>query len=186
MKKTFPEDRVNIGVNKITPYQPGKSSDSLNISKEKLIKLASNENPIGPSKLATKAISHIVEEAHRYPDGNGTKLKQEISKLEKVPFDCITLGNGSNDLIEFSARAFLTNGDNALYFKHGFAIYPLAILATGADLRELPVTENYHQDLTSVINFVDKKSKVVFIASPNNPTGSANTCLLYTSPSPRD
>ena len=175
MKKTFPEDRVNLGVNKITPYQPGKSSDSLNISKEKLIKLASNENPIGPSKLATKAISHIVEEAHRYPDGNGTKLKQEISKLEKVPLDCITLGNGSNDLIEFSARAFLTNGDNALYFKHGFAIYPLAILATGADLRELPVTENYHQDLTSVINFVDKKSKVVFIASPNNPTGSANT-----------
>ena len=175
MKKTFPEDRVNLGVNKITPYQPGKSSDSLNISKEKLIKLASNENPIGPSKLATKAISHIVEEAHRYPDGNGTKLKQEISKLEGVPLDSITLGNGSNDLIEFSARAFLTNGDNALYFKHGFAIYPLAILATGADLRELPVTENYHQDLTSVINFVDKKSKVVFIASPNNPTGSANT-----------
>ena len=109
IKKTFPEDRVNLGVNKITPYQPGKSSDSLNISKEKLIKLASNENPIGPSKLATKAISHIVEEAHRYPDGNGTKLKQEISKLEKVPLDCITLGNGSNDLIEFSARAFLTN-----------------------------------------------------------------------------
>ncbi len=174
MKKIFPEDKVNLGVSKITPYQPGKSSNSLNIRKEKLIKLASNENPIGPSKLATKAISQIVEEAHRYPDGNGTKLKQEISKLEKVPFDCITLGNGSNDLIEFSARAFLTNGDNALYFKHGFAIYPLAIMATGADLRELPVTENYHQDLTSIIDYIDEKSKVVFIASPNNPTGSSN------------
>ena len=74
MKKTFPEDRVNLGVNKITPYQPGKSSDSLNISKEKLIKLASNENPIGPSKLATKAISHIVEEAHRYPAVSYTHL----------------------------------------------------------------------------------------------------------------
>ena len=174
MKKIFPEDKVNLGVSKITPYQPGKSSNSLNLRKEKLIKLASNENPIGPSKLATKAISQIVEEAHRYPDGNGTKLKQEISKLEKVPFDCITLGNGSNDLIEFSARTFLTNGDNALYFKHGFAIYPLAIMATGADLRELPVTENYRQDLTSVIDYIDEKSKVVFIASPNNPTGSSN------------
>ena len=87
MKKTFPEDRVNLGVNKITPYQPGKSSDSLNISKEKLIKLASNENPIGPSKLATKAISHIVGEAHRFlmeMERNSNKKFQSWKKFHLI------------------------------------------------------------------------------------------------------
>ena len=108
MKKTFPEDRVNLGVNKITPYQPGKSSDSLNISKEKLIKLASNENPIGPSKLATDALKNSFEFINNYPSSSHEKLRKAIAKVHAINFENIICGAGSDELISFICQLSLS------------------------------------------------------------------------------
>lgn len=181
MKNSFLEN-LNQGVLGLQPYEPGLPLDRTQkkLGLEKMIKLASNENPLGPSPKALDLLqvkmNSFSSELNRYPDGNAYDLKEAISKKYNVDLNQITIGNGSNDLIEFVSRCFLGEGKKAIYSQHGFAIYPLAIKATGA----IPIkskAKNWGHDLELMSNLVDDKTKLVFIASPNNPTGTAKTLI---------
>ncbi len=179
MKNSFLEN-LNSGVLGLKPYEPGLPLEHTQkkLGLKKMIKLASNENPLGPSPKALDLLqgklNSFSSELNRYPDGNAYDLKEAISKKYDIDINQITIGNGSNDLIEFVSRCFLGEGKKAIYSQHGFAIYPLAIKATGA----IPVkskAKNWGHNLELMSDLVDEKTKIVFIASPNNPTGTAKT-----------
>ena len=179
MKNLFLEN-LNQGVLGLKPYEPGLPLEQTQkkLGLEKVIKLASNENPLGPSPKALDLLkgqlTSFSSDLNRYPDGNAYDLKEAISKKYSVDMNQITIGNGSNDLIEFVSRCFLGEGKKAIYSQHGFAIYPLAIKSTGA----VPIkskAKNWGHDLELMKDLVDDKTKLIFIASPNNPTGTAKT-----------
>ena len=179
MKNLFLEN-LNQGVLGLKPYEPGLPLEQTQkkLGLEKVIKLASNENPLGPSRKAIDLLkgqlNSFSSDLNRYPDGNAYDLKEAISKKYSVDMNQITIGNGSNDLIEFVSRCFLGEGKKAIYSQHGFAIYPLAIKSTGA----VPIkskAKNWGHDLELMKDLVDDKTKLIFIASPNNPTGTAKT-----------
>lgn len=179
MKNSFLEN-LNQGVLGLKPYEPGLPLEQTQkkLGLEKVIKLASNENPLGPSPKALDLLkgqlNSFSSDLNRYPDGNAYDLKEAISKKYSVDMNQITIGNGSNDLIEFVSKCFLGEGKKAIYSQHGFAIYPLAIKSTGA----VPIkskAKNWGHDLELMKDLVDDKTKLIFIASPNNPTGTAKT-----------
>ena len=159
----------------IAPYQPGKPiaelARELGLEPSSIIKLASNENPRGTSPLALQAIEAALAELSRYPDGNGYELKQALSKRYGVSTGGIVLGNGSNDVLDLAARAFLTARDEAVYSQHAFAVYPLAVQAIGALGVEAEARE-YGHDLEAMRRVVTERTRMVFIANPNNPTGT--------------
>lgn len=136
-----------------------------------IVKLASNENPLGMSPLAREAMREVLEELGRYPDGNGFVLKQALARRYGVATDSLVLGNGSNDVLDIAARAFLAAGDEAVYSQHAFAVYPLAVQAIGARGVEVPATA-YGHDLDAMLRAVNSKTRIVFVANPNNPTGT--------------
>jgi histidinol-phosphate aminotransferase len=162
-------------VRAIAPYQPGKPiselARELGLDEAGIIKLASNENPLGIGPMARRAIEAAIPDLGRYPDGNGFDLKQALSRRHGVGQDCIVLGNGSNDVLEMAARAFLTPGLEAVYSQHAFAVYPLAVQAVGATGIEVHAKE-YGHDLVAMRRAVTAKTRLVFIANPNNPTGT--------------
>jgi histidinol-phosphate aminotransferase len=159
----------------IAPYQPGKPISELaremGLEEGQIIKLASNENPLGVSPLARRAIESAAADLARYPDGNGFELKQALCRRHGVAPECIVLGNGSNDVLEMAARAFLAPGLEAVYSQHAFAVYPLAVQAVGATGIEVPAREFSH-DLAAMRRAVTAKTRLVFVANPNNPTGT--------------
>jgi len=158
----------------IAPYQPGKPISELEreLGISNIVKLASNENPLGCSPKATAAMHEAIKTIALYPDGNGFELKDALSKKYGVPHNQIILGNGSNDMLELAARAFLTVGDKAVYSDHAFAVYPLATQAVGATGISVPAI-NFGHDLNAMLkSAVDNKAKLVFVANPNNPTGT--------------
>jgi histidinol-phosphate aminotransferase len=162
-------------IRSIAPYQPGtpisELARELNLREADIVKLASNENPLGLSPLAAAAIPGAVQELSRYPDGSGYALKQALAGKLGVAPERIVLGNGSNDVLEMVARAFLSPAVNAVYAQHAFAVYPLATQATGARGIEVPARE-YGHDLERMLRAIDRDTRVVFIANPNNPTGT--------------
>ena len=179
MKNPFLEN-LNQGVLGLKPYEPGLPLEQTQkkLGLEKVIKLASNENPLGPSPKALDLLkgqlNSFSSDLNRYPDGNAYDLKEAISKKYSVDMNQITIGNGSNDLIEFVSRCFLGEGKKAIYSQHGFAIYPLAIKSTGA----VPIKSKakyWGHDLELMKDLVADKTKLIFIAYPNNPTGTAKT-----------
>jgi histidinol-phosphate aminotransferase len=159
----------------IAPYQPGKPiselARELGLEATSIIKLASNENPLGVSPKAQRAIQFAIAELARYPDGNGFELKEALSRRYGVATDAMVLGNGSNDVLDLAARAFLAPGDEAIYSQHAFAVYPLAVQAIGARGIEVPA-HDYAHDLQAMRRAVTAKTRLVFIANPNNPTGT--------------
>ncbi len=159
----------------IAPYQPGKPISELarEMGRDEgdIIKLASNENPIGVSPLAQGAIERVLGGVSRYPDGNGYELKQALSRRYGVAQERIVLGNGSNDVLELAARAFLTPDCEAVYSQHAFAVYPLVVQAAGARGVEV-AARDYGHDLAAMRAAVTKKTRLVFVANPNNPTGT--------------
>jgi histidinol-phosphate aminotransferase len=158
----------------IAPYQPGKPIAELEreLGITGIVKLASNENPLGCSPKAVAAMLEAVKTIALYPDGNGFELKQALSKRYGVEHARIVLGNGSNDMLELAARAFLTVGDRAVYAAHAFAVYPLAIQSVGATGIKVPAI-NFGHDLGAMLkSAVEHQAKLVFIANPNNPTGT--------------
>ncbi|MBT0961938.1 histidinol-phosphate transaminase [Denitromonas iodatirespirans] len=159
----------------ISPYQPGKPISELardmGLVEASIVKLASNENPLGISPKAKEAIARAVQDLARYPDGNGFELKAALSERTGVPMSGIVLGNGSNDVLELVARTFLTPGAEAVLSQHAFAVYPLATMAVGAKPVVVPAKDFGH-DLDAMAAAVTDKTGVVFIANPNNPTGS--------------
>src|SRR5476649_2131209 len=162
-------------IRSIAPYQPGKPiaelARELGIHPDKIIKLASNENPLGVSPLAMKAIQAALADLARYPDGNGFELKQALCKRYGVEMAQIVLGNGSNDVLNAAARAFLAPSLEAVYSQHAFAIYALEIQYTGAKGVEAPAREFAH-DLGAMLAAVTPRTRMVFLANPNNPTGT--------------
>ncbi|MBI4206113.1 MAG: histidinol-phosphate transaminase [Betaproteobacteria bacterium] len=159
----------------IAPYQPGKPISELaremGLREEAIIKLASNENPLGVSPRARRAIQDVLDGLARYPDGNGFELKQALSARYGVAQESIVLGNGSNDVLELAARAFLTPRDSAVYSQHAFAVYPLVVQAIGAAGIEVPARDFGH-DPDAMLRAVRANTRLVFIANPNNPTGT--------------
>lgn len=158
----------------IAPYQPGKPIAELEreLGISGIVKLASNENPLGASPKAVAAMHEAIKTIALYPDGNGFELKDALTKRYGVSHANLVLGNGSNDLLELASRAFLSPGDVAVYSAHAFAVYALATQAVGAKGITVPAKEFGH-DLDAMLKAaVQHKAKIVFIANPNNPTGT--------------
>jgi histidinol-phosphate aminotransferase len=159
----------------IQPYQPGKPISELaremGLDDRAIIKLASNENPLGPSPLALEAMAQTLEGVSLYPDGSGFELKAALSKRYGISSDQIVLGNGSNDVLELAARVFLKPGASAVYSQHAFAVYPLVTQAVGASGIKVPALK-YGHDLDAMLDAITPETRVVFIANPNNPTGT--------------
>ena len=167
------KDLINSSIKSLTPYEPGKPIEDLEreYGIKNAVKLASNESPLGPSPKVLTALEEVISGVHRYPDGNGFRLKEALSSKHSVDMSVLTLGNGSNDIIEFVARCFLSPKDNAIYSKYAFAVYPLIVQALGAEGIEVEAKDWSH-DLQSMLEAINKDTKIVFIANPNNPTGT--------------
>jgi histidinol-phosphate aminotransferase len=168
-------DLAPANVRAIAPYIPGKpiaeTARELGIPEERILKMASNENPLGPSPKAIAAIGGALSSLNYYPDGSGYELKRILSgRLGVVPGN-IVLGNGSNDVLELVARAFLRAGDSAVYSQHAFMVYPLVVQAIGATGIEVPARD-YGNDLDAMAAAVRQDTRIVFVANPNNPTGT--------------
>ena len=159
----------------IAPYIPGKPVSELarefGLAEADIVKLASNENPRGPSPAVRAAIAAGVDELSRYPDGNGYALKAALAARYGVGAEGIVLGNGSNDILELATQAFLKPGDAAVYSRHAFAVYPLATQARGAHGIEVPARAFGH-DLDAMRDAITSRTRIVFVANPNNPTGT--------------
>ncbi|NKQ37947.1 MAG: histidinol-phosphate transaminase [Methanosarcinales archaeon] len=170
------------GVQKLIPYKPGKPIGELEREQglTEIVKLASNENPLGPGTKALQAIQNALPDLSRYPDGNGFALKQALAKKFNVSIDQITLGNGSNEILELLARTFLTPHLEVIFSQHAFAVYPLVTQAVNATANIAPAL-NYGHDLDEMLERVNKKTRLVFIANPNNPTGTLLTETELTS-----
>jgi histidinol-phosphate aminotransferase len=177
-----PAALASPAVRQIAPYVIGKPIDELarELGVTDIVKLASNENPLGPSARARAAMQDALRDIWLYPDGNGHDLKQALARWHGVEISQVTLGNGSNDLLVQLAEAFLTPGTNAVYSEHAFAIYGIAVQATGAAARVPKAHPAGHamafgHDLEAMAAAVDADTRLVYIANPNNPTGTWNT-----------
>ncbi len=166
-------------VAQLHPYQPGKPIDELEreLGLTHIVKLASNENPLGPSERVKKAVEEAIGDASLYPDGSGFHLKEALSKKLSVPSEMITLGNGSNDVLDVIARAFLSPGREAIYSEYAFIVYAIATQSVSATARVAKAIPDhldgaYGHDLSAMAQLVSDKTSVIFIANPNNPTGT--------------
>ncbi len=179
MKNTFLNLAVS-GVQGLTPYLPGKPIEELEreLGISNILKLASNENPLGPSESVLKALKADRLEVEIYPDGNGFMLKQALAEKFDLQQEQITLGNGSNDILDMIARVFLCQGREAIFSQYAFAVYPIATQAVGAVSKiatAFPVDHEsmpYGHDLEAMLALISEKTRVIFIANPNNPTGT--------------
>lgn len=173
------KDLGAASVRAIAPYIPGKPVEELEreYGVRNIVKLASNENPLGPGPLAVAALKKAAGEVGLYPDGNGFALKQALSKRHRCAPECITLGNGSNDVLALLAEVYLTVESEAVYSQYSFAVYPIVVQATGAsacvasafpDSASMPLGH----DLEAMRRLVNATTRLVFVANPNNPTGT--------------
>jgi len=168
------------GVQQLRPYLPGKPVEELEreLGITNSIKLASNENPLGPSTLAVEAIRQHAESVHFYPDGGGFKLSARLAEKFNVDPACVTLGNGSNDILELVSRAFLTPDASAVFSEYSFAVYPIVVQAVGAKANVAKAFPLDHasmplgHDPKALLDSADENTRVIFIANPNNPTGT--------------
>jgi histidinol-phosphate aminotransferase len=161
------------GVRGLRPYEPGKPLTELEreYGIKQAIKLASNENPLGPGAKALAAIRAQLDELGRYPDGNGFALKAALARKHGIVPEQITLGNGSNEVLEFTARAFVLPENEVVYSQHAFAVYPLVTQAIGARAVVTPVRDWGH-DLEAMAAAITARTRLLFVANPNNPTGT--------------
>ena len=168
-------DNANPQLRDLAIYEPGKpieeTARELQVTPREIIKLASNENPLGPSPKALIAMRGAIESAQLYPDGGGVYLRDAIAARLGLTRDHIILGNGSNEIIEFIAHAFLNRGDEVAISEYAFIAYKLIARLFDARVIESP-TKDFQPDLDAMIDSITPKTKIVFIANPNNPTGS--------------
>jgi histidinol-phosphate aminotransferase len=164
---------ANAGIQGLSPYQAGKPIEELQreLGLSQIIKLASNENPLPSSKKVIAACERVAADMSRYPDSNGFDLKAALANKLAVDPEQITLGNGSNDVLDLIARVFLQVGQSAIYSQHGFVVYPLSIQASGAKAIVTPAL-NWGHDLKAMLAAIEEDTRVIFIANPNNPTGT--------------
>ena len=168
-------DLAPAHVRAIAPYLPGKPiselARELGLNEADIVKLASNENPLGPSPMALAAAQDALFDMALYPDGAGYALKSKLAAKWNVPASQIVLGNGSNDVLDMVARAFLTAGTSSVYAQHAFAVYPIATQTAGAHGIEVPA-KHYGHDLDAMRAAIRDDTRVLWIANPNNPTGT--------------
>ena len=165
------------------PYVAGKPIETLKreLGLKHIIKIASNENPLGPSKKAVKAMKDIANKVYFYPDFNSTDLKMAIAKKFKLDIKNILVGAGSDELIEIIGRLFFTNQDEIVISKHAFIRYQMAVRLMDAKSIIVPMKEGLYHDLKAMAKACNKNTKAVFIANPNNPTGTYNTTKEFES-----
>jgi len=161
------------GVERLVPYTPGKPLEELEreLGISGSIKLASNENPLGPSPKALEAISKCLHQLHRYPDGGGYELKRRLADILSVPVEQIVLGNGSNELVELAVRTFLLPGEEAVQAFPTFLMYEKIVQGAGGTMVSVPLKE-FRIDLSAVKGAITPRTKLIFLANPNNPTGT--------------
>ncbi|MDB4271728.1 histidinol-phosphate transaminase [bacterium] len=169
------ESASNQWVCDLVAYEPGKpieeTARELGLKPEEIIKLASNENPLGPSPMAQEAMRAEIEKAHLYPDGGGYKLRTALAEKHGVAFENVILGNGSNEIIELLCHSFLKPGVALIAAEHAFVVYKLMATLFGADYKEVPDPGFVH-DLEGMADAITPETRLVFIANPNNPTGT--------------
>lgn len=165
---------ANPQLRTLAVYEPGKpieeTARELGVQPKDIIKLASNENPLGPSPKAILAMRDAIESAELYPDGGAFLLRTALARKLACSLDNVILGNGSNEIIELLGHAFLKPGDVVLTFQHAFIAYKLTAGLFGAQTVEI-ATPNFQPDLNALLNAITRETKIVFIANPNNPTG---------------
>ena len=168
-------DLAPAHIRAISPYQPGKPISELaremGLDEASIVKLASNENPLGVGEKTRAAMQQALVDIARYPDGNGFELKTKLAARCGVTPAQVTLGNGSNDILDLVARAWLAPGLNAVFSQYAFAVYPIATQAVGAQGKVVPAKAHGH-DLEAMLAAIDANTRVVFVANPNNPTGT--------------
>jgi len=162
-------------VRAIAPYQAGKPiaevAREFGLDEASIVKLASNENPFGVPESSKAAMAQAAAELGRYPDANGFELKAALSKRYDVPADWITLGNGSNDILEIAAHAFVQKGESVVFAQYSFAVYALATQGVGGRAIVVPAV-NYGHDLDAMAAAIEPDTRLVYVANPNNPTGT--------------
>ena len=170
---------ATAAVCELDPYQPGKPPEELEreYGVSNAIKLASNENPRGPAPNVQKAIKQVVEVSNRYPDGAGFNLRNALAEHLAVEPEQITLGNGSNDILVLLAECFLNAANSAIYDQYSFVVYRLVVQATGAEARISKSLPREHpqflgHDLGAMLRLIDATTRLIYIANPNNPTGT--------------
>ncbi|QUM76904.1 histidinol-phosphate transaminase [Moritella sp. 24] len=172
---------ANTGVQGLHPYQAGKPTDELEreLGLTDIVKLASNENPLGVGELVKEALAQELSGITRYPDANGFYLKQALAKKYDLAPAQFTLGNGSNDVLELIARSFVTPEHEVIFAQHAFVVYPLVTQAIGATGVAVPAKDWGH-DLPAMLAAITPRTRLIFIANPNNPTGTFLTAeALY-------
>ena len=166
---------LSLFLKTLPTYQPGRPIEEvareLGLPAESIIKVASNENPFGPSPLAIAAMQKAVPHVNLYPDGNAFYLKQKLAAKLGVEPANLVLGNGSNEIIEFVAHALLAPGTDIVVSQYCFAIYPIVAKMTGANVITVPA-QNYGHDLPAMLKAITTRTRIVFVANPNNPTGT--------------
>ena len=168
-----PAANINARVAGLTPYQPGKPIEELTreLGISDVVKLASNENPRGPGPAVRAALERAATDLSRYPDGSGYRLKRALGAHLGVPPEQITLGNGSNDVLELAARVAISPGTEGIVDAHGFVVYPLAVVAAHGQLVTAP-SRDWGHDLDAMLDRITAATRIVFLANPNNPTGT--------------
>lgn len=165
----------NASLRDLPTYQPGRPIEEvareLGLPAADIIKLASNENPLGPSPAALAAMQKVLARLNLYPDGNAFYLKQALAAKLQLPPSHLILGNGSNEIIEFVGHAYMAPGVDVVVSRYCFAVYPLVTQLFGANLISVPA-RNYGHDLPAMLKAITPKTRVVFVANPNNPTGT--------------
>ena len=167
-KKIFKEH-----IQSIKPYEPGKPIKEVEreLGLGRIIKMASNENSLGPSRKALRAMRRALRESHLYPESTCFYLKKRLAEEFGIGENQLIIGNGSNEIIEFLARAFLSEGDQVISSACSFLVYPLVTQACGAEYIEVPM-KDFRYDLKGILNRITERTKLIFIANPNNPTGT--------------
>jgi histidinol-phosphate aminotransferase len=168
------EDLVLPSVAALKPYEPGKPVEELEreLGIAESIKLASNENPLGPSPLAVAAVKAALADLNRYPDGASFEMRQRIAARHRIGADHVFAASGSVEVINLLAFLFLRPGLNAVFSEHSFAIYALAAAAAGAVAKVAPTSDGFSHDLDAIASAIDADTRIVYLANPNNPTGT--------------
>ncbi len=168
------DDLVLPPVAALNPYEPGKPIEELQreLGIGEPVKLASNENPLGPSPRAVAAVKAALAELNRYPDGGCYELRKRIAQKHQVAPEQIFAAGGSVEVINLLAFLFIRPGLNSVFSEHAFAIYPLATLAAGGSFKAAPTSDGYSHDLDAIADAIDANTRIVFLGNPNNPTGT--------------
>src|SRR5690554_5007116 len=164
---------ANPGVRHLSPYQAGKPIEEVEreLGIKNIVKLASNENPLGLSDKVKQALQQALNGLARYPDANGFYLKSKLAEKYSVQANQITLGNGSNDVLELLARTYVSADNEVIFSQHAFVVYPLVTKAIGATPVQIPAVD-YGHDLDAMLAAINERTRMIFIANPNNPTGT--------------